>query len=147
MSTAIVVQYARPTPVMTRELVRLVLMICLLATIHMTVSWTLMRTSTEGQWLNTSINCIAWMPGTLVIEMAENSGRFAPLIQSAGLALMIACSTLTALGTLISVQRISHHSHPGLLPLVSAICWLGWLPVPQPLSFMYHFQLWATAVR
>ncbi len=147
MATAIVVQYARPAPVLTREVVRLVLLACLLATIHMTVSWTLMRTTTEGEWLSLPINCIAWMPGTAVIEMGDGAGVFAPLVQSFGLALMIAGSTLTAFGTLVSARRISHHDHPGLLPLVCAICWLGWLPVPQPLSFMYHFQLWATAVR
>lgn len=148
MSVAtIVVPYARPTPIDKNDLIRLVLVICLLATIHMTVSWSLMRTTTEGEILKTPINCIAWMPGTIIIEMADGAGRLEPLMQSFGLALMIAGSTLTAFGTLVSARRISHHDHPGLLPLVSAICWLGWLPVPQPLSFMYHFQIWATSVH
>ena len=147
MATALVVSYARPTPILKNDLIRIVLIVCLLATIHMTMSWTLMRATEERELLTLPINCIAWMPGTAVIEVAESTGRLEPLVQSAGLALMIVGSTLTAFGTLVSARRISHHDDPGLLPLISVICWLGWLPVPQPLSFMYHFQMWATAIH
>lgn len=147
MAAAMVVQYARPTQIVPRDLVRFALVVCLIATIHMTVSWSLMRNTTEREWLSTPINCIAWMPGTAVIEMADNFGRGTLFGQSLGVALMVAGSTLTACGTVISFNRISQHNHPGLLPLFSAICWLGWLPVPQPLSFMYHFQLWVTTVH
>ncbi len=147
MATAAVISYARPTPVLTQRPVQFVLVICLLATIHLTLCWCLMRATTEDQWFKLPVNCIAWVPGTAVIDAGAHAGRFEILFQAAGLALMMAGSTLTALGTLISARRFSHRDHPGVLPLVCVLCWLGWLPVPEPLSFMYHFQIWATSVR